>query len=394
MSNSTPSIAFIDLAAQRARLGDKIDIAVKKVIEGGAYIMGPEVRAFEQQLAAYGQCSHALSCANGTEAIVLPLMAWGIKPGDAVFCPSFTFAATAEVVPWVGATPVFVDIDPVTYNIDPDHLEATIKATLAAGQLAPKVIIAVDLFGQPADYPRLAEIAKRYGLKLIADSAQGFGCTLNGEHPIKWADVATTSFFPAKPLGAYGDGGAVLTNDGALFELMDSLRVHGKATASDIAGKSFEHDTKYLNIRIGMNSRLDTIQAAILIEKLAIFSEEIEARNVVAERYRKGLSAKVTAPLVIDGGISTWAQYTIEVADRDGLAAHLKANGVPTAVYYPIPIHKQDVYSVYPLGPGGLPVSELKSSSVISLPMHPYLAPDVQDRIVALINDFVGKNET
>jgi UDP-2-acetamido-2-deoxy-ribo-hexuluronate aminotransferase len=354
--------------------------------------MGPEVRIFEQQLAEFGKCSHALSCANGTEAIVLPLMAWGIKPGDAVFCPSFTFAATAEVVPWVGATPVFVDIDPVTYNMDPDHLEATIKATLAAGQLAPKVIIAVDLFGQSADYPRLSEIAKRYNLKLIADSAQGFGCTLHQEHPIKWADVATTSFFPAKPLGAYGDGGAVLTNDATLFEVMDSLRVHGKATASDIVGKTFDHDTKYLNVRIGMNSRLDTIQAAILIEKLAIFSEEIEARNVVADRYAANLSSGVITPRVIDGGISTWAQYTIEVKDRDGLAAHLKAHGVPTAVYYPIPIHKQDVYSVYPLGPGGLPVSEAKSSTVISLPMHPYLATDVQDQIITLINDFVGRN--
>jgi UDP-2-acetamido-2-deoxy-ribo-hexuluronate aminotransferase len=394
MSEGTqPNIAFIDLAAQRARLGDRIDKAVMGAVNGGAYIMGPEVKLFEKKMAEYGQAKHCLSCANGTEAIVLPLMAWGLKPGDAVFCPSFTFAATAEVVPWVGASPVFVDIDPITYNMDPAHLDAAIEMVKAEGKLVPKVIIGVCLFGQPANYPELSKIAKKHGLKLIADSAQGFGSTINGKHPINWADATTTSFFPAKPLGCYGDGGAVLTNDSELFEIMDSLRVHGKATASDIAGKSFEHDPKYLNVRIGMNSRLDTIQAAVLLEKLEIFPDEIEARNKVAARYNAHLGDVVTVPKMLDGAISTWAQYTIELEDRDGLAKFAKSRGVPTAVYYPIPIHKQDVYSVYPKGPGGLPVSEAKASRVISLPMHPYLDEATQDRIIATVREFVGRNQ-
>lgn len=389
---TSPNISFIDLGAQRRRLGDKIDRAILNVVNSGAYIMGPEVRTFEAKMAAFGQAKHCLSCANGTEAIVLPLMAWGLRPGDAVFCPSFTFAATAEVVPWLGSTPVFVDIDPVTYNMDPRHLEASIEMVKAEGKLVPKVIIAVDLFGQPANYPAIAAIAKRHGLKLIADSAQGFGCTLNGSHPIKWADATTTSFFPAKPLGAYGDGGAVLTNDSDLFEIMDSLRVHGKATQSDIAGRLFEHDPKYLNMRIGMNSRLDTIQAAILLEKLEIFAEEIESRNKVAARYNEMLGDVASVPQMIGGGVSTWAQYTIEIDNRDGLAAHAKTRGVPTAVYYPIPIHKQDVYSVFPCGPGGLPVSEEKSARVISLPMHPYLDETTQDHIVSTVREFAGRN--
>jgi UDP-2-acetamido-2-deoxy-ribo-hexuluronate aminotransferase len=393
MTKPAKPIAFIDLAAQRQLLGQKIDDAVMNVINGGAYIMGPEVKAFESKLAAFGQCNFALSCANGTEAIVLPLMAWNIQPGDAVFCPSFTFAATAEVVPWLGATPVFVDIDPSTYNMDPAHLEASIEAVLAEGKLKPKVIIAVDLFGQSADYPAISKIAKKYNLKLIADSAQGFGCTIGGEHPIKWADATTTSFFPAKPLGCYGDGGAVLTNDEGLFNIMDSLRVHGKAVKSDLAGKTFSHDPKYLNMRIGMNSRLDTVQAAVLLEKLAIFAEEIEARNTVAKRYNEKLGDLATVPHVIAGGVSTWAQYTIEVENRDGLAAYAEENGVPTAVYYPIPIHKQDVYSVYPVGPGGLPVSEAKAERVISLPMHPYLDIETQDYIIETVRNYVQGND-
>ena len=385
------SIAFIDLQAQRRRISDKIDAAVKKVIESGAYIAGPEVGELEKQLSAFAGARRTISCANGTDALALPLMAWGVGAGDAVFCPSFTFAATAEIIPWVGASPVFVDILPDTYNIDPDHLEAAILATKKAGKLKPKVIIAVDLFGQPADYPRLADIAKRHDLKLIADSAQGWGCTLGGKHPIAWADVVTTSFFPAKPLGCYGDGGAIQTNDDDFADILDSLRWHGKAIKQDLVGRTFDHEPKYLNIRIGMNSRLDTIQAAILIEKLAIFADEIEKRNAVADRYAAGLKGHVTStPTVIKGGVSTWAQYTIEAKDRDGLAAHLKREGVPTAVYYPIPIHQQTVYSVYPTGPGGLPVSEAKAQSVISLPMHPYLDPDVQDEIIAKIRAFNG----
>ena len=382
-------IAFIDLAAQQVRLKPKIDAAIQRVLAHGAYVMGPEVRDFEARLAAFCGAPRGLSCANGTDAIALPLMAWGVGPGDAVFCPSFTFAATPEVVPWVGAEPVFVDILPDTYNLDPAKLEAAILAIKAEGRLTPKAIIAVDLFGQPADYPALAAIAQRHGLKLIADSAQGFGCTLHGEHPIHWADVATTSFFPAKPLGAYGDGGAVLCKGDALWDRMDSLRVHGKAVGDDLAGETFDHDPKYMNMRVGMNSRLDTLQAAILIEKLAVFADEIDARNAAADRYAEGLKGVVKTPGVIAGGRSVWAQYTIEHADPDGLSAHLKSQGVPSARYYPLPMHVQPPYAHYPQ-PGGLPVSEAAAARVISLPMHADLTAEVQDEIIAAVRGFNG----
>ena len=294
------SIAFIDLQAQRRRLGGKIEAAVMAAVESGAWVMGPPVRQFEEDLAAFGQAKHALGCANGTDALILPLMAWGLRTGDAVFVPSFTFTATAEVVPWLGCTPIFVDVDPKTYNMDPQKLEAAIEAVKAEGRLTPRVVIAVDLFGQPADYPAIRALCDRHDMKLISDSAQGFGCTLNGAHPLKWADVTTTSFFPAKPLGCYGDGGAVLTNDQTLWDLMDSYRVHGKAVGPDLQGRTFDHDPKYLNTRIGMNSRLDTLQAAILIEKLAIFAVEIDLRQVVAQRYAEGLKGAVIAtPTVI-----------------------------------------------------------------------------------------------
>ncbi|QQQ17481.1 DegT/DnrJ/EryC1/StrS aminotransferase family protein [Brevundimonas vitis] len=383
------SIAFIDLQAQRLRLNGAIEAAVQDAVTGGAWVMGPQVRQFEADLAAFGQAKHALGCANGTDALILPLMAWGLRPGDAIFVPSFTFAATAEIVPWLGCTPVFVDIDTATYNMDPAHLEASIEAVKAEGRLMPKVVIAVDLFGQPADYPAIRAICDRHGLKLISDSAQGFGCTLNGEHPLKWADVTTTSFFPAKPLGCYGDGGAVLTNDDDLAQEIDSLRVHGKAVAKDLVGRTFDHDPKYLNMRIGMNSRLDTIQAAVLIEKLKVFGQEIEWRNRIAARYNERLAPHVSAvPQVISGGVSNWAQYTIEHPDRDGLAAHLKAHGVPTAVYYPIPCHLQPAYARYPQGAGGLPVTEAKKDVVISLPMHSDLDEATQDTIIAAVASY------
>ena len=384
-------IPFIDLQAQRARLGQPLEDAILKVVRSGAYVMGPEIGQFETALGQFGQAPFVLSCGSGTEALQLPLMAWGIGPGDAVFCPSFTFAATAEVMPLVGASPVFVDILPDTYNLDPAKLDAAIEAVKAKGELTPKAIIAVDLFGQPADYPAIAAVARKHGLKLIADSAQGFGCTLAGQHPIHWADVTTTSFFPAKPLGCYGDGGAVLCKDERLHDILVSLRVHGQAVKSDLVGKTFDHDPKYLNLRIGMNSRMDTIQAAVLLQKLTIFESEIEARNKVAARYAEGLSDVVTVPTVIDGGVSVWAQYTIETADRDGLAAHLKSQDIPSAVYYPIPIHKQDVYAAYP-APGGLPVTEAKAQVVMSLPMHPYLTPDHQDQVIAAIRAYVKRN--
>ena len=384
-------IPFIDLHAQRQRLGQPLEDAILKVVRSGAYVMGPEIGQLEAALRDFGQAPFALTCGSGTEALVLPLMAWEIGPGDAVFCPSFTFAATAEVMPLVGASPVFVDVLPDTYNIDPAKLEAAILAVKAAGELTPRAIIAVDLFGQPADYPALAAVAAKHGLKLIADSAQGFGCTLDGHHPLHWADVTTTSFFPAKPLGCYGDGGAVLCKDARLHDLLVSLRVHGQAVASDLEGRTFDHDPKYLNMRVGMNARMDTIQAAVLLQKLAIFPDEIEARGRVAARYAEGLGDVVGVPRVIAGGVSVWAQYTIQTDDRDGLAAHLRSQEIPTAVYYPVPLHRQGPYADYPQ-PGGLPATEAAAERVIALPMHAYLQPDVQDRIISAIRNFVKRN--
>jgi dTDP-4-amino-4,6-dideoxygalactose transaminase len=385
-------IPFIDFAAQQARLKPRIDAAIQRVLAHGAYVMGPEVAEVEEQLAEFAGAKRALSCANGTDALLLPLMAWGIGRGDAVFCPSFTFAATPEVIPWTGATPVFVDVLSDTYNLDPAHLEAAIEAVKAKGELKPKAVIAVDLFGQPADYPKIAEICRRHGLKLIADSAQAFGSTLGGSSPVRWADAMATSFYPAKPLGCYGDGGAVLTDDPDLWERMDSYRVHGKVTKSDLGGRTPAHfEAKYMNERIGMNSRLDTIQAAILIEKLAVFAEEIEMRQQVAMRYGSGLAGHVNStPRIIGGGVSTWAQYVIEHHDRDGLSGHLRSRGVPTNIYYPIPMHRQTPYRGFPTGPGGLPVSEAKSRHVIALPMHAYLTGGVQDHIVESVRGYNG----
>ena len=383
------TIPFIDLLSQRRRIGATIDAALMEVAASGQYIMGPAVGAFEQALCDFGQAPHALSCSNGTDALVLLMMAWGVGPGDAVFCPAFTFAATAEVVALAGATPVFVDISPDTWTIDPDHLRAAVEAVEREGVLTPRAVIAVDLFGQPADYPVLSDITQKHGLKLIADSAQGFGCTLNGRHPIHWADATTLSFFPAKPLGAYGDGGAVLLKDDALMDHLVSLRVHGQATAADAAAQGFAHDPKYLNPRLGMNGRLDTLQAAVLLEKLKIFPDEIARRNRIADRYVQGLAGHVAAtPVVIPGGRSVWAQFTVEHDDRDALAAHLKAQGVPTAVYYPIPLHRQPAYRQHPVGPGGLAVTEAKTERVVSLPMSAYLDEAVQDRVIAAVAGF------
>ncbi|CAM2972023.1 DegT/DnrJ/EryC1/StrS family aminotransferase [Brevundimonas diminuta] len=383
------TIPFIDLLSQRRRIGATIDAALMEVAASGQYIMGPAVGAFEQALCDFGQAPHALSCSNGTDALVLLMMAWGVGPGDAVFCPAFTFAATAEVVALAGATPVFVDIRPDTWTMDPDHLRAAVEAVEREGALKPRAVIAVDLFGQPADYPALSGITQKHGLKLIADSAQGFGCTLNGRHPIHWADATTLSFFPAKPLGAYGDGGAVLMKDEALMDHLVSLRVHGQATAADAAAQGFAHDPKYLNPRLGMNGRLDTLQAAVLLEKLKIFPDEIDRRNRIAERYVQGLAGHVAAtPVVIPGGRSVWAQFTVEHDDRDALAAHLKAEGVPTAVYYPIPLHRQPAYRQHPVGPGGLAVTEAKAERVVSLPMSAYLDEAVQDRVIAAVAGF------
>ena len=371
-------IPFIDLQAQRARIGDKIEAAVARVLAHGQFIFGPEVKTLEGQLAAFAGAKHCVANANGTDALVLPLWAWGVGEGDAVFCPSFTFAATAEIVPWVQATPVFVDVLPDTYNLDPKSLEAAIAGVKKDAKLRPAAVIAVDLFGQPADYEALSAICKREGLKLIADSAQGYGATLKGHHPMHWADAQTTSFFPAKPLGCYGDGGATLSNDDADTILMRSIAFHGASG-----------DDKYNCARIGMNSRLDTIQAAILIEKLAIFADEIRVRNEVADRYAHMLEGLVGTPRVIEGGVSTWAQYVIEADDRDALAAHLRGAEIPTAQYYPKPLHKQTAYEGFPIGVGGLKVSEAIAHRVLALPMHPYLDGQTQTKIAGAIREFV-----
>ena len=337
------SIEFIDLKAQQRRIKAEIDSGIAKVLKEGRYIMGPQVKELETKLSEFGQAKHALGCANGTDALILPMLAWEIGPGDAVFCPSFTYCATAEIIAHVGATPVFIDIDRDTYNMDVASLESAILGVKAKGEFTPRAIIAVDLFGQCADYVSIAKIAKEYGLKLVADSAQGFGTTLNGKHPVNWADVTTTSFFPAKPLGCYGDGGAVLTNNTELSGIMDSLRIHGK-------GKD-----KYDNVRVGMNSRLDTLQAAILLPKLAIFADEIAKRNVVAKRYIDGLQGfALRVPKIMDGVLSTWAQFTIEVPDHADFASKLKAKAIPTARYYPKPVHVQTAYSHFPRSPEGL----------------------------------------
>lgn len=364
-------IEFIDLKTQRARLNDEINDSIQSVLEHGRFIMGPEVLEFEKKLADFGKAKYALGCANGTDALLLAVMAWDIGPGDAVFCPSFTYCATAEIVAHIGATPVFIDIDRETYNMDPESLKKAIAEVKAIGELIPRAVIAVDLFGQSADYRAISEIVRENGMKLIADSAQGFGTTLDGQHPLHWADVTTTSFFPAKPLGCYGDGGAVLTHDDELASIIDSLRIHGKGS------------DKYDNVRVGINSRLDTLQAAILLPKLAIFGEEIDTRNRVASRYIDGLKDyAVRVPTVMDGVISTWAQFTIEVPDYAGFAAALKDKGIPTARYYPKPIHVQTAYAHFPVQGNGLANTMDCVDKVISLPMNAYLDESTQDMII------------
>ena len=370
---------FIDLGAQRERIREKLRAAIDAVIDDGRYILGPQVAEFEKQLAAYVGVKHVVACANGTDALLLPLLASGIGPGDAVFVPSFTFAATAEVVALAHAEPVFVDVDPDTYNIDIASLEAAIAAIRKEGRLTPKAIIPVDLFGLAADYAAIDRIAKREKLLVIEDAAQAIGGSSHGRMCGAFGDVASTSFYPAKPLGCYGDGGAMFTNDGALAERLRSFAFHGKG------------ETQYDNVHVGLNSRLDTVQAAILIEKLAILEDEMVARQEVARRYSDGLSGVVKTPVVPAGMRSAWAQYAIETEGRDELKAHLQANGVPTVIYYVKPLHLQEAYRNYPRASGGLPVSEALPSRILCLPMHPYLSAADQDRVVSLIRDFVGR---
>ena len=366
-----PMIPFIDVAAQRRRLGGAIDAAVTRVLGHCQFILGPEVRTFEAELATFCGARHAVTCASGTDALVLALRAMGIGPGDAVICPSFTFCATAEVAALVGATPVFVDVDAATFNIDANRIAGAIAAAKSAG-LTPKAAIPVDLFGLAADHTAIAAAAKVEGLFILDDAAQAFGATFNNRRLGTFGHAMATSFFPAKPLGCYGDGGAVMTDDDAMADVLRSLRMHGQGT------------DRYDNIRIGLASRLDTIQAAILIEKLKIFPDEIEARNRIARHYSEALGDIVIVPKVPPGSTSVWAQYTIRVAGgrRDRLAAALKAEGIPTAIYYPIPLHRQQAYKQYPVGEGGVAVSDRLAAEVISLPMHAYLDAPTQDRII------------
>jgi len=371
---------FIDLAAQRARIADKLQTAIDRVVADGRYILGPEVGAFEKQLAEYVGVKHVVACANGTDALLLPLYASGIGPGDAVFVPSFTFAATAEVVALAKAEPVFVDIDPVTYNIDIASLEAAIDMVKREGRLTPRAIIPVDLFGLAADYDAIMAIAKREKLLVIEDAAQSIGGEWNGKRCGAFGDVGSTSFYPAKPLGCYGDGGAMFTNDDAFADRLRSFAFHGKG------------ETQYDNVHVGLNSRLDTIQAAILIEKLAILEDEMKARQVVAKRYADGLTGIVRTAHMTGKGRSAWAQYAIETPVRDGLKAELQSKGIPSVIYYVKPLHLQKAYERFPRAPGGLPVSEDLPSRILCLPMHPYLSEADQDRIISTIRDYVGHN--
>ncbi len=371
--NQAP-IPFIDVAAQRRRLGRAIDDAVARVLTHCQFIMGPEVAALEKALADFCGARHAIGCASGTDALLLVLMAKGLGPGDAVFCPAFTFCATAEVVALLGATPVFVDVDERTFNMDAASLARAIPVAKRHG-LRPAAVIPVDLFGQPADHDAVAPIAAGEKLFVLDDAAQAFGASYKGRKLGTLGLATATSFFPAKPLGCYGDGGAVFTDDDHLAEMVRSLRVHGQG------------GDKYDNVRIGVTGRLDTIQAAVLIEKLKIFPEEIVARERVARCYNTALADLAVVPQVAKDSTSVWAQYTIRLAPgrRDRLAADLKAVGVPTAIYYPKPLHRLAAYAGFPVADGGLPVTDRLAQEVISLPMHGYLDESTQDRIVAAV---------
>ena len=368
------SIEFIDLKAQQNRIRAAIDTAIARVLDHGQYIMGPEVYEFERSLASLAGVTHAISCASGTDALLIAMMAKGIGPGDAVLCPDFTYTATPETIALIGATPIFVEVGLDSFNIDPTGIEAGIAAAVRHG-LRPKAIIAVDLFGRPADYDALRTLAARHQLFLLADAAQSFGATYNGRAVGSLADVTATSFFPAKPLGCYGDGGAILTNDDELAEIMKSIRLHGRG------------DDKYDIVRIGVNGRLDTIQAAILIQKLTIFADEIERRDEVASHYSAGLRDRVAVPEMPDGYRSVWAQYTIRLpsGDRDRIMKALLSQGIPAHVYYPRPVHEQTAYRAYPVAGNGTPNATRLPREVLSLPMHPYLDRATQDRVIAAV---------
>ncbi len=371
---------FIDLGAQRERIGDRLKAAIDRVIEGARYILGPEVAEFEEKLAAYVGVRNCVACANGTDALLLPLHASGIGAGDAVFVPSFTFAATAEVVALAKAEPVFIDVDPDTYNIEPGSLEAAIAAVKAEGRLKPRAVIPVDLFGLAADHEAIIRIAEREGLMVIDDAAQAIGGSAGGRMCGSFGAVGATSFYPAKPLGCYGDGGAMFTDDDDLAARLRSFAFHGKG------------ESQYDNVHVGLNSRLDTLQAAILIEKLAILEDEMQARQDVARRYAEGLRGIVKVAEVPAGSRSAWAQFAIETPGRDLLKSFLQERGIPSVIYYVKPLHQQTAYRHFPRAPEGLPVSEGLPKRILCLPMHPYLSAADQDRVIDAIGGFHASN--
>src|SRR6202790_1193197 len=373
-------VPFIDLAAQRRRLGKSVDEAVSRVLAHCQFINGPEVTQLEAALAAFSGAKHVVACSSGTDALLMVLMAKGVGRGDAVFCPSFTFCATGEVVAVLGATPVFVDVDEATFNIDPASLKSGIAVAKKQG-LKPRAVIPVDLFGQPADHDAIGAIAEAEGMFVLDDAAQAFGASYKGRRLGSFGLATATSFFPAKPLGCFGDGGAIFTDDAELAGALRSIRVHGHGS------------DKYDNVRLGLTARLDTLQAAILIEKLKIFEDEIAARNSVAERYAQGLGNVGSVPRGGRRCTSVWAQYTIRLpkgCDRDGFAATLKAQGIPTAIYYPKSMHQQTAYRDFPVADGGVPASESLSCDVISLPMHAYLDEPTQARIIKAVRGAVS----
>lgn len=376
MMNQRRPLVLCDLAAQRERLEPGLSVAIQRVLDHGQFVLGPEVTQLERELEAFCGAPHAVTCANGTDAIELVMMAEGIGRGDAVVTPSFTFVATAEAVATAGATPIFADIDPKTFNLDASSVVRCLDTARASG-LNPKAVIAVDLFGLPADYEALRQVCDTYHVLLIADAAQSFG----GRSPAGAAgtlgDYTTTSFFPSKPLGCYGDGGAVFTADRARADLLTSLRFHGKGS------------DKYDNVRLGINSRLDTIQAAILLQKLTVFRDELVQRNLVAQRYTQPLAKQLATPRVPEGFSSAWAQYTLRCDDSDQrrrIQAACEANNIATAVYYPKALHQQTGYKHLPTDPAGLTSSEHLADRVLSLPMHPYLTATDQEFVASVVS--------
>ena len=374
---------FRDLKTQYAVLKDEMDKAILEVVASSAYVMGPKIKEMETAFAEYVGVKHCVACNSGTDALLLALKAWDVKSGDAVFVPSFTFFASAEVIAMQGATPVFVDVDKDTFNIDVTNLELKIEQTRKAGKLTPRVVIAVDLFGLPADFAAIRKVADKYGLYVLEDGAQGFGGRIGDRKACTFGDISTTSFFPAKPVGCYGDGGAVFTDNDDWAALMESYHIHGKGS------------DRYDNVRIGMNSRLDSIQAAILIVKLKAFKDyELVDVNKVAARYTEKLKGVVKTPVVPEGFYSSWAQYTLQLKDKEqraGLQAALKALDIPTAIYYPIPMHRQTAFSYLNLDDNRCPVSDQLADTVISLPIHPYLSDKDQDLICQVVCDFLKK---